>query len=97
MDNWTCKEGSEFTVEFLQKLNIDVVVDNERLKDVAQAIADAARKSETGDGKIYISDVDSVVRIRTGDRDSTALCAPLNQGNRTNSFQLRYSQSSSRQ
>ena len=51
MDNWTCKEGSEFTVEFLQKLNIDVVVDDERLKDVAQAIADAARKSETGDGK----------------------------------------------
>ena len=65
--------GSEFTVEFLQKLKIDVVVDNERVEDVVKAIADAARTGEIGDGKIFISSVDSVVRIRTGDRDSTAL------------------------
>ena len=63
---------------------------------MALAIADAARKSETGDGKIYISAVDSLVRNRTGDRDSTALSAPLNQDNYTNSFQLRYSQSNSK-
>jgi len=65
--------GSEFTVEFLQKLKIDVVVDDERVDDVVKAIADAARTGEIGDGKIFISSVDSVVRIRTGDRDSTAL------------------------
>ena len=65
--------GSEFTVEFLQKLKIDVVVDNERVDDVVKAIADAARTGEIGDGKIFISSVDSVVRIRTGDRDSSAL------------------------
>ena len=65
--------GSEFTVEFLQKLKIDVVVDDERVNDVVKAIADAARTGEIGDGKIFISSVDSVVRIRTGDRDSSAL------------------------
>ena len=65
--------GSEFTVEFLQKLKIDVVVDDERVDDVVKAIADAARTGEIGDGKIVISSVDAVVRIRTGDRDSSAL------------------------
>ena len=65
--------GSEFTVEFLQKLKIDVVVDDERVDDVVKAIADAARTGEIGDGKNFISSVESVVRIRTGDRDSAAL------------------------
>ena len=65
--------GSEFTVEFLQKLKIEVVVEDNRVEDVVSAIADAARTGEIGDGKIFISPVESVVRIRTGDRDSTAL------------------------
>ena len=65
--------GSEFTVEFLQKLKIEVVVESDRVEDVVKAIADAARTGEIGDGKIFISPVESVVRIRTGDRDSTAL------------------------
>ena len=65
--------GSEFTVEFLQKLKIEVVVEAERVNDVVTAIADAARTGEIGDGKIFISPVESVVRIRTGDRDGTAL------------------------
>ena len=65
--------GSEFTVEFLQKLKIEVVVEDNRVEDVVSAIADAARTGEIGDGKIFISPVESVVRIRTGDRDSVAL------------------------
>ena len=65
--------GSEFTVEFLQKLKIEVVVEDDRVEDVVRSIADAARTGEIGDGKIFISPVDSVVRIRTGDRDSMAL------------------------
>ena len=65
--------GSEFTVEFLQKLKIEVVVEDSRVDDVVTAIADSARTGEIGDGKIFISPVESVVRIRTGDRDSTAL------------------------
>ena len=65
--------GSEFTVEFLQKLKVEVVVDNEKVNSVINAIAEAAKTGEIGDGKIFISQVDSVVRIRTGDLDKNAL------------------------
>ena len=65
--------GSEFTVEFLQKLKIEVGAEDDRVEEVVKSIADAARTGEIGDGKIFISPVESVVRIRTGDRDSTAL------------------------
>lgn len=65
--------GSEFTVEFLQKLKLEIVVDDERVDTVVNAIQDAARTGEIGDGKIFISDIDAVLRIRTGDRDSDAI------------------------
>ena len=65
--------GSEFTVEFLQKLKVEVVIDDDRLDAVIKAIAEAAKTGEIGDGKIFVSSVDTVVRIRTGDRDSSAL------------------------
>ena len=65
--------GSEFTVEFLQKLKIEVVIDDARVDTVVNAIAEAAKTGEIGDGKIFISPVDTVVRIRTGDRDESAL------------------------
>jgi len=65
--------GSEFTVEFLQKLKLEIVVDDGQVDTVVDAIQDAARTGEIGDGKIFISPVDSVIRIRTGDRDSSAI------------------------
>ncbi len=65
--------GSEFTVEFLQKLKVEVVVEDEKVEQVIQAISEAAKTGEIGDGKLFISSVESVVRIRTGDRDSSAL------------------------
>ena len=65
--------GSEFTVEFLQKLKVEVVVDDEKVDSVINAIAEAAKTGEIGDGKIFISPVNSVVRIRTGDLDKDAL------------------------
>ena len=65
--------GSEFTVEFLQKLKVEVVVDNEKVDSVIHAIAEAAKTGEIGDGKIFITQVDSVVRIRTGEIDKDAL------------------------
>ncbi len=65
--------GSEFTVEFLQKLKVEVVVDSDKVDSVISAIAAAAKTGEIGDGKIFISQVDSVVRIRTGDLDKDAL------------------------
>jgi len=65
--------GSEFTVEFLQKLKVEVVVDNEKVNSVIAAIAEAAKTGEIGDGKIFISPIESVVRIRTGEIDQQAL------------------------
>jgi len=65
--------GSEFTVEFLQKLKLEIVVDDDRVATVVDAIQEAARTGEIGDGKIFISPVESVIRIRTGDRDSSAI------------------------
>ena len=65
--------GSEFTVEFLQKLKVEVVVENEKVDSVIDAIAEAAKTGEIGDGKIFITAIDSVVRIRTGDKDEEAL------------------------
>ena len=65
--------GSEFTVEFLQKLKLEIVVDDDRVDTVVTAIQDAARTGEIGDGKIFVSTIDSVIRIRTGDRDSGAI------------------------
>ena len=65
--------GSEFTVEFLQKLKVEVVVENEKVNSVIDAIAEAAKTGEIGDGKIFITSIDSVVRISTGDKDEDAL------------------------
>ena len=65
--------GSEFTVEFLQKLKVEVVVEDEKVNSVIDAIAEAGKTGEIGDGKIFITSIDSVVRIRTGDKDEEAL------------------------
>ncbi|MCU0528181.1 MAG: P-II family nitrogen regulator [Cyanobium sp. Prado107] len=65
--------GSEFTVEFLQKLKLEIVVDDDKVETVVEAVQGAARTGEIGDGKIFVSTIDSVIRIRTGDRDSGAI------------------------
>ncbi|MEL6500435.1 MAG: P-II family nitrogen regulator [Cyanobacteria bacterium J06621_12] len=65
--------GSEYTVEFLAKLQIIVVVDDEQADMVADKIMAAARTGEIGDGKIFISPVNEVIRIRTGEKDSNAI------------------------
>ena len=65
--------GSEFTVEFLQKLKVEVVVEDDKVNSVIEAIAEAAKTGEIGDGKIFITSIDAVVRIRTGDKDEEAL------------------------
>jgi nitrogen regulatory protein PII len=65
--------GSEFTVEFLQKLKLEIVVEDSKVDTVISAIQDAARTGEIGDGKIFVSTIDAVIRIRTGDRDACAI------------------------
>jgi nitrogen regulatory protein P-II 1 len=65
--------GSEYTVEFLQKLKIEIVVENDQVDMVIEKIITAARTGEIGDGKIFVSPVDQIVRIRTGEKNLEAI------------------------
>lgn len=65
--------GSEYTVEFLQKLKIEIVVENDQVDMVVDKIILAARTGEIGDGKIFVSPVDSIIRIRTGEKNLEAI------------------------
>ena len=65
--------GNEFTVEFLSKMRITTVVPDDKVDATISAITEAARTGEIGDGKIFVTPVDDVIRIRTGDRGNSAL------------------------
>lgn len=65
--------GSEYTVEFLQKLKIEIVIDDEKVDDVIDKVIAAARTGEIGDGKIFVSSIDKTVRIRTGEDNQQAI------------------------
>ncbi len=65
--------GSEYTVEFLQKLKIEIVVEEDQVDEVVDKIITAARTGEIGDGKIFVSPVDEIVRIRTGEKNLEAV------------------------
>jgi nitrogen regulatory protein P-II 1 len=65
--------GSEYTVEFLQKLKLEIVIEDSQVDMVVGKIVDAARTGEIGDGKIFISPVEKIVRIRTGEKDFEAV------------------------
>ena len=65
--------GSEYTIEFLQKLKVEVVVDDTLVETAIEKITEAARTGEIGDGKIFVSPVEKVIRIRTGEVDRAAL------------------------
>ena len=65
--------GSEYTVEFLQKLKIEVVIEDDQVDLVVDKIIAAARTGEIGDGKIFISPVEQVIRIRTGEKNMEAI------------------------
>lgn len=65
--------GRTVQVDFLPKLKLEVVVDDSAVENVITAVTDAARTGAIGDGKIFISDVQDAVRIRTGERGGAAL------------------------
>ncbi len=65
--------GAEYVVDFLPKVQIEVVIPDDRLDAVVNAIADAAITGRIGDGKIFVIPVEDAIRIRTGDRGEGAL------------------------
>ncbi len=65
--------GAEYEVDFVPKVKIEVVVEDEQAAAVVEAITKAARTGKIGDGKIFVTTVEEVVRIRTGERGADAL------------------------
>ena len=65
--------GSEYTVDFVPKVRVELVVDDGDVQRVAAAIVEAARTGQIGDGKVWTTPVEDLVRIRTGERGSDAL------------------------
>ena len=65
--------GNEFTVDFLPKSKIVVVVTDDKLEATLTAILEAARTGEIGDGRIFVTPVEEAIRIRTGERGDTAI------------------------
>ena len=65
--------GAEYVVDFLPKVKIEILVDDDKAADIADTIITAARTGRIGDGKIFIMPMDDVVRIRTGERGSDAI------------------------
>lgn len=65
--------GAEYTVELLPKVRVEVLVDDEDADDVINAVVRAARSGKIGDGKVWSTSVDTVVRVRTGERGQEAL------------------------
>lgn len=65
--------GAEYTVEFLPKVKVEIVVPDERLTEVLEAISKGAWTGTIGDGKIFVTEVQEAIRIRTGERGDAAL------------------------
>jgi nitrogen regulatory protein P-II 2 len=65
--------GAEYAIEFVPKTKIEIAVDNALLDQVIEAIIKSARTGKVGDGKIFVFDLTQVVRIRTGERDASAI------------------------
>ena len=65
--------GAEYVVDFLPKVKVEIVVGSDVVEQAIEAIIKAARTGKIGDGKIFVSEVEQVVRIRTGETDESAI------------------------
>lgn len=71
--SYTGRGGTAYTVDMLPKLKLETVVNDEEVERVVQAILQTARTGNIGDGKIFITPVEEVIRVRTGERGKDAL------------------------
>ncbi len=65
--------GAEYVVDFLPKIKIEIIVKNDDVDQAIHAIAESAKTGKIGDGKIFVSSINKVVRIRTGEEDEEAI------------------------
>ena len=65
--------GAEYSVDFVPKIKIEVVIDDNQVDKVLEAVVEAARTGKIGDGKVWVTPVETLVRVRTGERDDDAL------------------------
>jgi nitrogen regulatory protein P-II 1 len=65
--------GAEYVVDFLPKIKIEVVVNDDVVEEAVKVLVEAARTGKIGDGKVFISDLENIVRIRTGEEGSEAM------------------------
>jgi nitrogen regulatory protein PII len=65
--------GAEYTVDFVPKVKIEVIVADADAEKLVSAIVEAARTGKIGDGKVWVTSIESLVRVRTGERDADAI------------------------
>jgi len=65
--------GAEYTVDLVPKVRVEVLVDVVDADKIVDAVIEAARTGKIGDGKVWVTDIDTVIRVRTGERDADAL------------------------
>jgi len=65
--------GAEYVVDFLPKIKLDLVVDGKDVDNVVEIITNAAKTGKIGDGKIFVSAIERIIRIRTGEEDEEAI------------------------
>jgi len=65
--------GAEYVVDFLPKIKLDIIVSDEQLDEIVKIVMNAAQSGKIGDGKIFVTDVQDVIRIRTGERGEEAI------------------------
>ena len=65
--------GAEYVIDFLPKVKVEVIVEEKMLDKTIEAVMNAAQTGRIGDGKIFISDIEDVIRIRTGERGKEAI------------------------
>lgn len=65
--------GAEYVVDYIPKMKLEIAVDDDRVDVVIDAIVDAAKTGKIGDGKIFVTNLENVIRIRTSEAGSTAL------------------------
>jgi len=65
--------GAEYVVDFIPKVKVEIVIDESRVEEVIEAIIASVKTGKVGDGKIFVLPIDSICRIRTGERDGEAI------------------------